>query len=1115
MAVEEKSVVPTILVGVGGTGAEVLLRVRRLVAETYGSLEKFPVIGFLLIDTDKDYKVSNPEAAGTPLKDSEKFWAKVSGSTARGILENMERYPWINKWFPSELERNLTSLEAGAGQIRACGRFAFFCNYAEIEQKFRQVLSSVKGKENKMLDTHNIKVSTNGINVFITGSMSGGTGSGMLIDIGYAVRKWLTGEGNCLTTAIVPMPNAFAGVKVGDRVRANGYAALMELSYYSDYRTEYVENYSNNPSGEIRSKSAPYDFTYLVGTKNGETELKLDQVREMIAQNIFLDMTSDFSPHKRSIRDNMKGAWAQADPFGRGYPKQFMSFGLSTIEIPITQIRASLADRLTKDLVNWWLNESATLPPQMLELVRGELLKQMRLTESEMLADLAAANDRPYLEEIANWINGIRSEVSQENWLQCTQQGVNFVSAEKGKILGLVQHLKEKVDNYRAEHLREQGQDERNHGDFFKRMYGNRDELIKRGRVALEQEFYRIIRDRTRGPVFADSFIATARQVFTDATEKFRREQDKVWAPNENNRRTQYENALQEITEFKEKFAITKQADMERFFEEAMTGLQGSLTATIQRKARALGLQAIVRLQEHLDFLERRLSRLNQRLKQSRDFFDQRARQAADSADALQINGIKLYERQELNDLYRDLIEQLAGASEGSRTKYEIGLDQICGTLTDDVLKQASPLWQVDRTASAVMQLLDVTEIPDVQEDDLREILFDRSQQVIVNAPESTKLKKDLAACDLIYRTFRDESDIVNNVRFAYNKSKPLVMLNPGVMLNAGFTPPVNKIVGLLGGKNTDNPAAQKLLPIVREFIGSDDSIKPLGSAERHRIVFVQEIGGFSLRCLDGMRELRESYQDWKGESVTAKRARLRGENCDLPIPVHIQKEAPFWDIFPEDEKVFELVVQARSLHVLRQEQNRVSKEQAVRYTRQTSIGQETIDIAANWTEATQVLEVAACRDDREEIQRQLTQQMTALETDGQKQGMYQQLMGYLEQRAIDLDKVGGKESPEYRRESEVIRKLIETYKLKKPEVEGVPIPPVTPPFVPPQTPEMVMISQPTTSPEKTVNGTSIPPTSALSGAEKLAQLKELAQMKKDGLLTDEEFVSAKKLMGL
>jgi hypothetical protein len=31
----------------------------------------------------------------------------------------------------------------------------------------------------------------------------------------------------------------------GDLVLSNGYAALMELNYYSDYRTEYIQQFSS------------------------------------------------------------------------------------------------------------------------------------------------------------------------------------------------------------------------------------------------------------------------------------------------------------------------------------------------------------------------------------------------------------------------------------------------------------------------------------------------------------------------------------------------------------------------------------------------------------------------------------------------------------------------------------------------------------------------------------------------------------------------------------------------------------------------------------------------------------------------------------------------------
>lgn len=1123
--VEAKTMVPTILVGIGGTGAEVLSRVRRLAEESYGSLRNFPVLSFLVVDTDKDYKISNPEASGSPFKDTEKHFATVSGRQVEDMVCNMGNYPWIESWFPKELERNIGGLEAGAGQIRACGRFAFFCNYDAIRKKFLDAVKRVKGKENSMLDRYGVKVKTNQINIFVTGSLSGGTGSGMLIDMAYCIRHWIQGEGSPLVTGIMPMPTAFSGISAGDRVLANGYAALMELSYFCDHRTEYAFQFSEGQSNEVRSQKPPFDFTYLVGTKNGESDFSLEQIREMMAQNIFLDLTSEFAPHKRSIRDNIKGAFAQADPGGRGYPKNFMSFGLSTIEIPVAQIRASLSNRLAKDLAAWWLNESAILPPQMLEVVRGDILKPKRLSQAELLADLSAGGDRSYIAIISEWVNSLRNEIANDNWLECKQQGVKVMGSETGNIMRFLdEYLNPKVEEYRREHFRELSTDERQHGDYLKRMYSNRNEIIQRGRQALEEELYSIIEDRQRGPKFAAEFITTARQIFDDTSEKFRREKEKIWEPNESACQKQYEQSIQDIVEFRDKFGLSKQAKMEEYCESALGNLEGILIAIIQRQARALGVEVIDRLKEHLTVLERQLNQCQQRLIQARDHFDDQSRKEAESADALLINGLKLYDRQELNDLYQNVIEQLAGETQGSQTTFEIGMDKICTTMSEEILQQASPLWKDNRAADEVMRLFDIISIPEVKESDWREIVSERTYKVIQNSPESSKLKTELAACDRLFKAYNDEEEVVNQLRVAYNKSKPLIVLSESVLKgkDANFNPSYNTNVALRGGRNTGDPAAQKVLPLLGELEGiKEDDIKPLGDNERHRLVFVQEMGGFSLRCIDGMKELRRSYQDWKGETIIAKRAQLRGESRDLPIPVHMQKEAPFWDIFPEDPNIFKLIVLARALAVLQEEENRATQERNIRYTRQTEVGTENVDLASSWEEAIQVLEVPACRPDREEIDSQVQAKREAAETPAQKHALFQQFMDYLKQLAGELDKQGGEDSKEYKRERDIIRTTIQDWKLPTQSPEAS-TPAAEPASSQPSPTAATPVPEPDLEMVSTSNGSATPaPPPADSNAQgsskgNMEELQKLAEMKKEGLLSEEEFQAAKrKLLGM
>ena len=370
-----------------------------------------------------------------------------------------------------------------------------------------------------------------------------------------------------------------------------------------------------------------------------------------------------------------------------------------------------------------------------------------------------------------------------------------------------------------------------------------------------------------------------------------------------------------------------------------------------------------------------------------------------------------------------------------------MGLDNICTTVSEQVLAQASPLWKQTRAADEVMRLFDVPQLPDVQDGDFKEILSDKVQGIVVNAPKGSRLKQDLSACDRIFKVFNnDQPEIRNQIAVAYSRSQPLITLNQAVLRgrDAGFTPATNTKVAVVGGRNATDPAAIKLLPLLQERVGSRDAVTPLGEAEQHRVVFVQETGGFSLRCIDGMWELRKSYQDWKGQTIEAKRAQLRGESKDLPIPVHIQKEPPFWDIFPENPQIYQLVVQGRSLEILRMEKNRSTKENVIRYTRKTVVGQENVDIAATWEEAVQVLDVDACWEDREEIQRQVLHKFNQAETTQQKRQLYQQLMRYLLQRQSDLETEGGKDSLIYKREAKIVQNAIEKYRLFVEESEAV-----------------------------------------------------------------------------
>src|SRR5688572_15181772 len=68
--VSDKPVGPTLIIGLGGTGKEVLLRLRRKIVEQYGSIDRLPFLRFMHVDTDKTQMASEQydlRAADDPL----------------------------------------------------------------------------------------------------------------------------------------------------------------------------------------------------------------------------------------------------------------------------------------------------------------------------------------------------------------------------------------------------------------------------------------------------------------------------------------------------------------------------------------------------------------------------------------------------------------------------------------------------------------------------------------------------------------------------------------------------------------------------------------------------------------------------------------------------------------------------------------------------------------------------------------------------------------------------------------------------------------------------------------------------------------------------------------
>ncbi|MCL2930045.1 MAG: hypothetical protein MGG37_19355 [Trichodesmium sp. MAG_R01] len=1030
------------------------MRLRRLITESYGGLANFPIVGFLHIDTDAEAKTDEPLMAGPPLENYEKYHSNVNLQEVETIVNQPEEWDWYHEWLPPELSANpqLLASEKGAGQIRACGRFSFFFNYQKINQACNSLKRKIRENQHRSLmsDRYGLDVK-NQLNIFVICSIAGGTGSGMLIDLGYCLKSWFAGE-PLKTTAVISTPDAFGNVDVNNRVNRNGYAALMELNYYCDQDTNFSVRYQQNEGSRVESKAPPYDFIYLVGTTNEYgVNIKLNDVREMMAQQIFLDLVSDFSPYKRSIRDNIsRQATGQNDkpPRGRSYPRNFMSFGLATIEVPIYHIRSCLASYLATDLCQWWQNDQVPLPVEPQTMVDAEL-RNLNLSKNELLKTILRAQDKPYPYKavVVQWVSSMRQEIISENQLQCTAQGINFFSREKGKILNFVNdYLKPKVDEYKANHFRDESPDTRNHGDYLLVMYDHRDELIKTATDRLQEQIYTDLRDRSLGPKFVGVKLDLMERVFDRDIQQMEREAEKTWSKVETGAWKQYDAALSRLDELSRRWGLTKQSQMNQECNATLENLEQAFNAILERKSRVIAVEVLRNLKEFIEKLKSQLNKWQMCVARSRANFQDRASKEANQADALNIVGIKMFSREDLNQLYDNFLANIVSSNEGNIINAEAkGKEQLCEQLTSKILSKSSPLWEESRQARQEFRLLDLEKISEIQYPDFEKEVYEVAYNSILDAPKNTKLYTDMDVCQQFLREFPQTVKQRSQIEQLFDQSKPLIQLDKNIPQNSGFNYIPFAKAGLLGGDNPTEDPAIKLSAILKQYFTGENAVAPLTTRERHKILSVHEIGGFSLRCLLGIKKMRQAYQKWRGERVIAERKKLRGQQADIPSSVHIQKDLVFWDFIPPDPTVEGLVVIMRALEMLREEENQNTKQFAICYSAEVRGEKEKITLAANWEDTVQVLQLPDCRNDKKVLEGQLEELLDQAQTPEAKQKIRKKLDSYLEQRLQDFRKQGGDDNPRYLREKDIILDFINQNKLgeflEKNEIEVPPKP--------------------------------------------------------------------------
>lgn len=364
--------VPVLLVGLGGIGGSIVDMIMQKLPRS-----KKDYVGAVAIDTNlEDLK---------KLEYCEDIWIGEDGL----VKDILNRYPEYMTWFPSNSFINNRGIKEGAGQIRAISRLAI----ASSSRSDRNVLITLNQEIDKVLQ-HSGEVDVSKFNVFVTGSITGGTGAGSFLQIPFYIKDYVK---KTMSNTTVSIRGLFVNADVTadcqpsrinrDAVKVNAYACLKELN--AIYLTQVQDNPENRLDLEFyhfkewlkdfekaakklrmqadlgkkteeefrrlviemigEGSNIPYQAFYIaeksdnMGTIGGAS---LDTVKTQLANIIFAILFTPVRPIAAGINDN--GILLDMECSGMN---RYSSAGLCTIRYPYEQMKEYVALSFCKKLI--------------------------------------------------------------------------------------------------------------------------------------------------------------------------------------------------------------------------------------------------------------------------------------------------------------------------------------------------------------------------------------------------------------------------------------------------------------------------------------------------------------------------------------------------------------------------------------------------------------------------------------------------------------------------------------------------------------------------------------------------------------------------------------------
>ncbi|MBT3219624.1 MAG: hypothetical protein HN348_11080, partial [Proteobacteria bacterium] len=354
------SVIPTLFIGMGGTGSRIVDRIAsraKLMPNWESQLQ--PLTNFVVVDTNElDQHALEHVPRGNRINIAAFDKSKVVEGYRRSL--DAQALHWLDPVY-----RPRPGTKPGAGQIRVESRLGFFFRSPNIRERLKQIVQSSLRPGITWRQSNPAKYY-----VYLFQTLAGGTGSGSFLSMAYLVDNVIREQGweprvignHLLSTLLLER----VGSKLHPDIHANTYAALKELEHLTKLRYDEVKRKGRSEeefaywrdanSDEVSTvKTSPFFLSFI---HDNPVHVDLPDFEAAIGDASFLKLFTPLIEKVQSGFDNYEKRNFDLTRFpghlknvGEGYTKDFGAVGVAVLRLPATDLHEYCALRFAAEAI--------------------------------------------------------------------------------------------------------------------------------------------------------------------------------------------------------------------------------------------------------------------------------------------------------------------------------------------------------------------------------------------------------------------------------------------------------------------------------------------------------------------------------------------------------------------------------------------------------------------------------------------------------------------------------------------------------------------------------------------------------------------------------------------